>query len=167
MQSYLPTVEDTDCAAAYTYRLVSGPTNMTIDANTGLVEWTPTVEQVGVACVRLQVEESTPDKGGPVFATRSFQVQVYPPENLSGIETHGYSFLSHPRHDTAEGVLHSYQPVVRGPDQNLRYQLLVGPQGMTMDPTSGLVSWVVPKGAQGAWVRLRAVAGLIHQTSGF
>ena len=58
-------MEDTDGAAAYTYRLVSGPTNMTVDANTGLVQWTPTVEQVGVACVRLQVEESTPDKGCP------------------------------------------------------------------------------------------------------
>jgi len=160
---YRPMIEDVDGAEGCVFRLVYGPTNMTVDAASGLVRWTPAVELVGSQAVRLEVEELSQGQGTGVHATQSYTVYVHPPENLNGLEPHPYSFLSHPRHDTVEGELYTYQAVVIGPDQDVRYALLAGPEGMTVDAGSGLVTWAVPPGARGAWVRLEAVVGEEHE----
>jgi hypothetical protein len=160
--AYLPLLEDMDGAEACVWSLVHGPTNMTVDASCGLVCWTPTAEQAGTHQVMLQVEEQSQGQSVGVRATQSYTLRVHVPGDLSGLEEHSYLFLSHPPHDTGEGALYRYQPLVHGPDQNLRYQLLASPEGMTVDAASGLVTWAVPQGARGAWVRLQAVAGGAH-----
>ena len=160
--AYLPLLDDRDGAEAYVWSLVQGPTNLTVDAACGLVRWTPTAAQVGKHHVVLQVEERFLGQSAGVYASQSYTLRVYPPDDLSGLEAHNYFFLSVPQSDTGEGLLYHYQPIVLGPDQNLRYELLAGPEGMTVDATSGLVTWAVPPGTRGAWVRLQAVAGGKH-----
>src|SRR6185503_3215589 len=54
------------------YRLTSGPANMTIDAATGVIEWTATAEQAGT----FQVEIEADDGFGGV-AHQQFQIRTY------------------------------------------------------------------------------------------
>lgn len=54
-----------------TFSLTSGPSGMSVDANTGLVSWTPDVSQLGSADVSLTVSDG---RGGT--ATQSYAITV-------------------------------------------------------------------------------------------
>ena len=52
-----------------TYELITGPTGMTVDANTGLVQWTPAVEDAGQTTVTVRATNSA----GSTDATATFE----------------------------------------------------------------------------------------------
>ncbi len=64
---------DPDADDTLTYTLDSGPPGMSIDAVTGLIQWTPVVEQIGTHDITVRVTDS-----GGLSATQSFQITVAP-----------------------------------------------------------------------------------------
>ncbi|MFP8879569.1 MAG: hypothetical protein VCE43_09055, partial [Myxococcota bacterium] len=53
------------------YRLVDGPSGMSVDIVSGLLEWAPTDDQAGMHAVNLEIDDR---RGGKT--NQSFQVQV-------------------------------------------------------------------------------------------
>ena len=119
-----------------TYSLTTAPAGMTINTSSGLIEWTPTNEQVGDNGVTVKVE----DPNG-LFDSQDFTVIVanvdYPPE-----------IISQPVTSATEGQLYTYDVEATDPDgDTLTYSLTTAPAGMTIDPATGLIQWT-PSGDQ-------------------
>src|SRR5262249_39642427 len=70
--SYDVDATDPDAGDTLVYSLTTKPVGMTIDANTGLISWTPTANQAGPQNVTVQVSDG--HAGGT--ATQSFIVTV-------------------------------------------------------------------------------------------
>lgn len=156
--AYAPMLEDVDPSESYAWRLTRGPSGMTVDAASGLLCWTPAAVQAGNHEVTLQVVEILPN-GNTAEAEQAFQIHVYPPDQIQGLEAHLYRLCSPPLRNTWENTTYQYQPVVHGPEGgSIRFELLAGPAGMCIDPDSGQVAWTVPAGAEGTWVRIKAIA---------
>ena len=60
-----------------TFTLPTAPAGMTINASTGLIQWTPTVAQVGNNPVTVRVANQ-----GGLFVTQSFIVTVTQPATV-------------------------------------------------------------------------------------
>lgn len=65
--------KDPDTGDTLTYSLIDKPQRMTIDANTGIIEWRPTNEQVGEHNVVVKVEDANQV---PASVTQSFTIKV-------------------------------------------------------------------------------------------
>lgn len=116
-----------------TYTLLSAPAGMTIDPNTGRLTWLPIAADVGSQSVILQV-----DDGAGGLARQSFNVvtQLPNPSNYAPVIT------SNPITVTGLNQSYSYDVDAIDPDGDLlTYSLLNGPQGMAIDPTTGLITW--------------------------
>jgi RHS repeat-associated protein len=115
-----------------TFSLTTAPTGMTVDAASGLIRWTPTSGQTGSRAVTVHVEDG---QGG--FADQSFTVVV------SATATNHYPVItSTPPYSATAGQPYSYAVTATDPDgDTLLFTLIDGPSGMTIDPTTGVVSW--------------------------
>lgn len=69
--SYDADAIDPDAGDTLTFSLTTAPTGMSIDAATGLIQWTPTNAQAGANNVSVRVQDS-----GGLFASQDFTVQV-------------------------------------------------------------------------------------------
>ncbi|MBU0713123.1 putative Ig domain-containing protein [bacterium] len=124
---------DNDVGDVLTYSLQTAPAGMTINASTGVIQWTPSNGQVGTHTVTVKVTDSVLE-----FVTASWQVQV---NNLNDAPT----WVSVPSGtiDIDEDVL--YTVVVEAADidagDNLTYSFTENPAGMTIDANSGLIEW--------------------------
>jgi Bacterial Ig-like domain/Putative Ig domain/Cadherin domain len=114
-----------------TYRLLSGPTGMAINANTGLVSWTTNTAEVGNYQIAVEVSDG---RGG--ISQQNYNLGVItPPPNRPP------TFLSNPIVGANIGALYNYQ--VRAEDldgDQLTYSLVSAPAGMTIN-AEGKVSW--------------------------
>jgi RHS repeat-associated protein len=122
---------------ALSYRLATAPAGMTIDANTGLIRWTPTAGQVGTNPVAVVVTDSSGQS-----ATRPFNLQV-----VSAGANRFPTISSTP--PTVVGLGRTYRYAVQADDPDgdpLTYRLLTAPAGMTID-AGGLITWA-PTAAQ-------------------
>ena len=68
---------DANGIPAPTYSLIASPNNMTIDANTGLIEWTPDANQLGSNAVTVRATNS---EG---FDEQNFNITVLPSDNFN------------------------------------------------------------------------------------
>jgi YD repeat-containing protein len=120
---------------ALVYELVSGPLSMSIDVDTGLLLWTPTPSDVGTHTIRVRVDDGF---GGQ--AEQSFDMAVRADDrNTPPL------FTSIPPARAAIGAPYVYLPEVIDPDGDvLGFTLLDGPEEMTADPVSGLITWPDP-----------------------
>ena len=75
LYTYDVNVADPDAGDTLTYSLTIKPTGMTIDAATGLIEWTPTSTQAGANDVAVKVADSN---STPALDTQSFTITVNP-----------------------------------------------------------------------------------------
>lgn len=152
---YLPTLNDVDHESddSYTWSLATGPSGMTIDASSGLVQWIPTVDQVGPNDVVLQLDEI--HDSGINEVTQAFSVLVYGGDEGSGHEPSLIRFITNPFVSAKEGNLYEYQARVIA-SCDVTFELLEGPEEMQIDSSTGLLSWAVPAGAFGGWVRIMA-----------
>ncbi len=111
------------------YGLVSGPDGMTIHPTTGLVQWTPTVNQAGIQSVRLSVT----DTAGNV-AYQRFSIVAQLPNSPPAIQ-------SSPELQTIAGSRYIYDINAIDPDDDvLAYELVAAPSGMTID-RFGRIQW--------------------------
>jgi RHS repeat-associated protein len=114
------------------YSLTSGPSGMSIDPTTGLIQWAPTAAQVGTQSAAILVDDG---RGGT--ATQSWSVVVSATAILLPP-----TITSAPSFAGAVGQAYTYQVTATDPQgQTLAYSLGQAPARMTIDPGSGLVQW--------------------------
>lgn len=117
------------------YSLVSGPEGMTVNAVTGLVAWTPELNDTGRHDVAIRVADG---RGG--VAEQGFSLAVADTVNRPPV------FLTAPVVSSASGADYLYQALAGDADgDSLAWSLAAAPAGMTVDPVSGLVSWSQPE----------------------
>lgn len=156
--SYDVEATDSDVGETLTYSLDAAPTGMSIDAASGLVEWTPTVDQDGTHGVIVRVADS-----GGLFVTQSFDIVVEqtpndPPE-----------FTSTPVTTADVGTLYSYSATATDPEgDSMTFSLDTAPDGMVIDSATGLVEWgptPAQLGTQAVTIRVTDANGLFATQS--
>lgn len=116
-------------AAPITWELVSGPAGMTIDGDSGLVQWTPPTAPDSVL-VAVRALDPSGEAGNQVFTLPVFPTNNPPVFASSPITsvTVGNTYL----YDAATDDLDAHAPV---------FALLGGPVGMAVNPLTGVVTW--------------------------
>jgi RHS repeat-associated protein len=134
-----------------TFSLLSGPSEMMVDATTGVISWTPDSSQLGGNNVSVEVSDG---RGGT--AVQSYTVQVaqeagnYPPV-----------IISEPVTTALAGQQYTYPVKAIDPDSDpLTYFLDTSPTGMAIDSSTGLLTWNAPSsGLPSASVSIRVRDG--------
>jgi len=117
------------------FSLDSGPQGMAVDA-AGLVTWVPELGQEGLHSIVLSVADGA---GGR--AAQSFVLAVDDGTGLSG--NLAPSIGSVPPSQASPDIEYSYQLMAVDPEGGeLAYSLIEGPEGMLVDPLTGLLTWV-------------------------
>ncbi len=128
--SYQASATDAD-GDSLTYSLTSSPAaqGMVIDANSGLVTWTPSYTQAGSHSVVIEVADNKEN------VVQSYTVIV---ANTNRQPIIG----STPITDATEKVDYQYQVEASDPDDDsLTYLLVTAPQGMSIGSANGIVTW--------------------------
>lgn len=159
-QAYSYDVEatDPDTGDVLTYSLPVAPTGMQINSTTGLIQWTPTAAQVGSQNVTVRVA----DQSG-LFAEQSFTVTVRS-------VNHQPVITSTPVTAGTIGQTYNYDIDAADPDvgDTLTFSLPTKPDGMAIDPSTGLIQWTPTTsqaGAQNVTVRVQDQGGLFAEQS--
>jgi len=139
LYSYPVAATDPDAGDALTYTFASGiPTGMSIEAASGLLQWTPTVAQVGThSGIIIKVA----DQNG-LFATQTINITVKPANRAPVINSSAPTIAT-------ENEPYIYAVQASDPDagDTLTYSLPTAPAGMTINSNTGLISWT-PASAQ-------------------
>ncbi|HRQ65461.1 MAG TPA: Ig-like domain-containing protein, partial [Xanthomonadaceae bacterium] len=121
---------DPDIGDALQYGLVAAPEGMHIDEVSGQLVWTPLASQSGDHLVTVQVS----DLAGAVVE-RSYQVRI--------ADNHPPEFVSEPVTVAEVGQPYSYAAYAIDPEGDpVSYSLVTAPTGMSVDDTTGVVSWM-------------------------
>ncbi|MFN3188953.1 MAG: FG-GAP-like repeat-containing protein [Aureliella sp.] len=133
-----------------TYSIVDGPGGLIINGQSGQLLWAASPDQVGIHDVTLFADDG---RGG--VATQSFKIEVEPArENASPL------IASNASNRIGANESFTYSVEAFDNDQHpLRYTLLEGPEGTTLDPTTGELNWDGRK--QSEAYGLRGAAGYI------
>ncbi|MGL6073447.1 MAG: FG-GAP-like repeat-containing protein [Fimbriiglobus sp.] len=114
------------------FSLEDGPGGMLLDEATGMAVWAPMPEQIGANRVVLRASD-----GRGAYAEQGFNVRVTAPVAVAAPQ-----FTSEPVDGVSADAVYRYQPRVTVPTTDpLRYTLVDGPAGMTVNPTTGEVTW--------------------------
>jgi hypothetical protein len=135
---------------AITYSIDTPFKRMDIDPGTGLLIWHPTSEVTGNQTVRVRASD------GKGFDTQEFVV------NVASVDKNGLPiYLSTPVSEGKVGSTYNYQPQVQDPDlDTITFSLAERPDGMTIEQTTGMITWVPAPGQEGNWtVEIRASDG--------
>lgn len=115
-----------------TYSIENGPGGLIINSTTGELLWAASPDQVGVHDVTIAA-----DDGRAGIATQSFKIEVEPArENSAPIIATTPS--------TSIGANESFTYTVEALDKENdagRFRLLEGPEGATLDPVTGELTW--------------------------
>ncbi|QDT46981.1 tRNA(Glu)-specific nuclease WapA precursor [Symmachiella dynata] len=119
---------------AVTYSILSGPDTMAIDAETGVITWSPTSGDVGGHVVIVQATDPL----------GSYDVQTYTLSVSENIPNRPPLFTTIPIVDAYLHTTYFYDSDASDPDgDDLTYSLVDGPQGMAIDADTGAISWDV------------------------
>ena len=114
------------------YSLAQNPANMIIDSGTGAILWAPGINDIGPHSVSISVSDGV---GG--VATQAYTLTV-----LGDPENHAPIILSYPVEDAVAGEDYVYDVQAVDPDADpVTYSLTQNPDGMTIDPQTGLIQW--------------------------
>ncbi|MEM9189324.1 MAG: putative Ig domain-containing protein [Myxococcota bacterium] len=127
---YAATATDPDGDSPLTWSLPTAPAGMAVSP-AGVASWSPTEADVGSHPVTLRVA----DPSG-AFAEQNYVLVI-----VTGQEPP--TFVTTPTFTASPGTLYSYDAEATDPDpgDSVTYSLDLAPSGMTVDPSSGLVSW--------------------------
>jgi hypothetical protein len=115
-----------------TFSLLAGPSGMTVDKTTGNVTWSPATADIGTHNVALRVDGG---RGGS--AEQDYVLTV--PKDMPNQPP---VFTSLPVVDGNVNTAYSYQATATDPDGDpLTFSVLNGPQQLSIDPHTGLVTW--------------------------
>jgi RHS repeat-associated protein len=115
-----------------TYKLLVAPTGMTIDDKTGLITWNTTATNKGNESIVVEVSDG---RGG--VETQRYNLSVIDaPPNRPPV------FTTTPKVDAVINTQYKYDADATDPDNdNLTYSLAIAPEGMTINPTTGEITW--------------------------
>jgi hypothetical protein len=137
-------ITDEDAGDVLTFFLASAPVGLTVGEHTGDVSWVPSLDQVGSNFVDVLVTD-----GHIQGFSNSWDVMVtLPPDNVSPTIT------SEPP-DTKLSLFESFAYNVTASDPEtgdaLAFELLTGPEGMTIDAVLGHIAWTPGFGDEGSY----------------
>ncbi|MEG4293357.1 DUF4114 domain-containing protein, partial [Microcoleus sp. D2B6] len=120
---------------ALTYSLLEKPQGMEIDSETGIISWNPVAGDIGNHAVTVEASDG---KGG--VAQQKYTLSaINPPPNRPPI------FTSTPVVDAWLKQPYTYDSHAVDPDSDtVNYSLVIGPEGMKVNPNTGLVEWTPP-----------------------
>ena len=137
--SYSVSATDAD-RDALSYAIVNGPSAASFASN--VLTWATTAADVGVHDFQISVTDTA---GNTVMQT--WQVEVIPASGNAPP-----AITSTPTVTATAGGNYSYQVVATDADRDaLNYVLTDAPVGMTINATTGLISWAVPAGTAGSF----------------
>ena len=114
------------------YSLLTSPSGMSIDSWTGLITWTP--EAPGLYDVTVEVSD-----GSGVTDTQTFSIEV---EEIT-IPNRPPEITSSPVTQATVDELYTCDVEATDTDgDSLTYSLDVAPEGMDIDPASGIIQWI-------------------------
>jgi RHS repeat-associated protein len=123
------------------YTLAKSPAGMRIDRSSGAIQWTPLVSQVGLHHVQILASDM---RGATAMQEYDLTVAQF--------VNNAPAIVSIPATQAQEGVAYSYDVNATDADADrITYRLLQFVTSMTIDSTTGLVSWVPPFGAAGTY----------------
>ena len=118
------------------YELLAGPTGLTLDGETGELVWEADAVSLGNHVVRIRVSDG---QSGVTDGSYTLRATDLPP-NRPPI------FTSTPIVDAFIDQPYIYDAEAIDPDNDdLTYSVVRGPEGLTVDPDSGLVEWTPPQ----------------------
>lgn len=131
--SYLYTVEatDPDPFDTLTYSLVAFPAGMVIDVSTGVINWTPGNEQIGEQAAAVVVTDSN-----GLTDTQNFTIIVSEINDVPVISSVAIV-------EASENTAYIYDVEVSDPNVGdiLSFSVTTFPAGMTIDPSTGVITW--------------------------
>src|SRR5262249_38732241 len=120
--TYQATATETglESLTSLTFTVVSGPSNLTINASTGLVSWTPTTAHAGATAAPPRLTDAPTPPAPQSFSTFAPQAPGTPPPMI----------VSTPVTATIVNHRYLYPVVAVDPDNDpLTYALLINPTG--------------------------------------
>ncbi len=120
-------VDATTQSGTITFELAVSPEGMAIDANLGLITWTPVEAQMGVHDVTIV---ATRDDFCP--SEQSFQIDVRDCELV----------VSHDPPPLAPGFAVTIVPEVQSNCEPLSFEFMTAPESMEIDSATGVIDWV-------------------------
>ena len=153
---YLVAASDPDSGDILRFTVTDPPKGLKIDAVNGELTWTPNKEHRNTVRFKVVVYDLAGASG-----TQQVNVEVLP--NLPPV------FVSTPLSRAVGGFEYRYQAEAIDPEGGtIRYDLPLKPEGMTIDPVSGLITWVPPYWAdRNGTIRVRAFDELDQHTIQF
>jgi len=131
-----------------TFSLVTAPAGMSINAGTGVVSWTPPQ-----ALANYSVNVTVRVSDGGLFTNQSFSITV-------SADNDAPSFASVPVTAASEGAAYSYSAQATDPEgQAVSYSLSTAPAGMSINATTGAISWTPPEAVSNYTADVIVVAG--------
>ncbi|MEH2110944.1 Ig-like domain-containing protein, partial [Nostoc sp.] len=118
-----------------TYKLLASPDGMTIDPTTGLINWNTTTSNIGNQIISLEVSDG---RGGTVTQDYALSVIATPPNRPP-------VFVTNPVVQAYINKQYNYDSNAVDPDNDtVSYSVVIGPDGLVIDPTTGKVQWTAP-----------------------
>jgi large repetitive protein len=135
-----------------TYSIVEGPGGMILDTGSGAIRWAPSADQLGINRVVLEANDG---RGGRT--TQEFSISVEAARaNAAPVIT------TLPRENIAADQTFSTTISAIDPDgDRLRYRLIDGPEGTTIDPVTGQIDWD-PRGTAMQMNRVAQAGGFVQ-----
>ncbi|WAK00232.1 putative Ig domain-containing protein [Methylobacter sp. YRD-M1] len=152
-QSFSLPVQASDAEGdALTFSLTAAPAGMSINSASGVIAWTPANGQEGSHSVTVQVSD------GQQSTTTSFNVTVEP----APVANTAPVITSTPVTTAALGLTYSYRVTATdAPGDTLTFSLVSGPAGMSINPSTGQITWLVlQRDPQSISVRVTDQGGL-------
>ncbi len=158
LYTYDVNATDPNAGDTITFWLDDAPAGMTINPATGVIQWTPTNDDVGESSVSVRAQDA-----GGLFDTQSFVIDV---ANVNDAPT----INSSPATEATDGELYTYDVDANDPDigDTLTYSLDTAPSGMIVDSSTGLIQWQPTTGQIGdhnVTVRAADAVGLLDTQS--
>jgi hypothetical protein len=118
-----------------TFSLPTAPSGMTINAQSGMIIWTPTTAGSFDVTVRATNRVSSADQNFTIVAQNAGEAPV---------------FTSTPVQVVVAGQVYQYKAVATGTPAPT-YSLKLAPDGMQVDPTSGVITWSPSRSDKGQY----------------
>lgn len=130
---YRAAVRDPDRGDAVAWSLGAAPIGMSINRITGEVSFIADVSQQGAQTVEVIARDLAGAEVRQAF-TLTVDAAILPPR-----------FTSTPDRRAVQGTLYSYAAqATAAPSSQLRFDVFMGPAGLTIDESGGAVQWQVP-----------------------
>ncbi|WP_407681166.1 MULTISPECIES: putative Ig domain-containing protein [Pseudanabaena] len=118
-----------------TYKLLVNPDGMTINSQTGVITWVTTTADIGNKSISVEVSDG---RGGVSKQDYNLAVTDIPPNRPP-------AFVTNPVVQAYINKLYQYDSQAIDPDQDsLTYSVVIGPDGLKVDPATGKVEWTAP-----------------------